>query len=632
MNARLLLTLLCTLFLLRGARAQLAAPPADDRYTAFSNIPLQTPDSLLQGWRKADGLVAAFPYLKALMDFHGRTGASDSVIFYAGTLSRDIQMSGLDPLSKLRYSTEATLALAGAYQNKGLYEEAIRYYLSGITAAERLQDKKLLQLNRFGYATVLFLKKQYDKAIPIYNELLQLSKDSVLIYKTKLQLGKLYLTKAEPVLARSYFQDAALYFSSHQLSKEALTTQLFLGITAEQLKKTDSAFTLFNEVKNKALEGQYYDLYVEAGLHMGDILKANKDFVSAQVVLSMVYINAMEWGDLSSQSRVLNSLTEVNAALGDYENAYALMTQARQVSSEILKQQNQKEVHELEAKYQSAQKEKQLLVKDKELSHQKTIKYAILIGFLVLLVPIIALLYVYYQKLQTQSKLAVLTQQANEEKIRAMLNENELALLAASVSGQEAERKRIALELHDSIGGNLAALKMQLSLQQMANPELMERLDETYKQVRDLSHNLLPIKMESVGFTSLLDKYLKSFASKKTTTISLDVYPEAAVGELSTSIKVMLYTVIQELMTNTQKHAAASTVSVQITRLENAVSVLFEDNGKGFNPDRTPTGIGLSNIKERIKPFDGSLLIDSYPERGTVINIEIPLNNPTHAA
>src|SRR5690606_5399246 len=92
--------------------------------------------------------------------------------------------------------------------------------------------------------------------------------------------------------------------------------------------------------------------------------------------------------------------------------------------------------------------------------------------------------------------------------------------------------------------------------------------------------------------------------------------------------QVEIYKIIQELTTNTLKHAKATLIDVEINIIENELKMLFEDNGIGFNKDKkTSKGIGLSNIYERIKELKGELFIDSKINRGTIIIIDIPLNN-----
>src|SRR5690606_24939792 len=246
-----------------------------------------------------------------------------------------------------------------------------------------------------------------------------------------------------------------------------------------------------------------------AGQRLGDLLLKQKDYNGAQMMLGMTYTNAIQLEDLEAQQKALRSLQTLFVQINDYENAYAISTQYRMVSEEIRSLQNQREVNELEAKYQTAQKEKEILKQQQEVEKQKNAKIYLLIGFVAVLFPLIGLMYVYYQKLQTQSALNKSMKRLNEQRIATLMKENELELLKANLDGQEAERERLARELHDSIGGNLAAIKLQLS--SSGNTRVVQQVDDTYQQVRDLAHHLIPPKFSKNDFTELIAQYLKHF-------------------------------------------------------------------------------------------------------------------------
>jgi signal transduction histidine kinase len=155
--------------------------------------------------------------------------------------------------------------------------------------------------------------------------------------------------------------------------------------------------------------------------------------------------------------------------------------------------------------------------------------------------------------------------------------------------------------------------------------ELMQQVDDTYHQVRDLSHDLVPQKFNNTGFTELISGYIRQFDVPGNAKISFQAYPREEIDLIGTTLKVEIYKIMQELITNTQKHSLASKVEIQLTKIDGVLKLLFEDNGKGFSVETTKHGIGFQNIRERLKLFDGILSIDSFPLKGTVIDIEIPL-------
>ncbi|NLR77322.1 ATP-binding protein [Chitinophaga eiseniae] len=604
-------------------------------FTAYGEVPVKTPDSLLRKIHLATDIKAKIAEVQPLLAFHAAHGTTDSVIFYAQQLIGGLNQSDLPSADKLSSQVFLYFMLANAYSEEGLYDEALRFYLQGVPIAASLNNQVAVNDNKLGIANVYAARKEHDKAIAAYQDLLQhTGQDEKLKHWVYERLGIIFLEQKNLPQAKLYTEKALAYFQAQHEEKKALQAKLTLGIIAEFSQQTEEAYTIYNEVENKAQQHQFFDLYINAGQRMGDLLIAHKDYDNAKALLSLVYANALQWNDLKTQLKVLNSLRNVHAVTGDYKNAYALMTQYLGISQEVLNRQNKKEINELEIKYQTAQKEKEILNKENELNHQKTIKYSLLIGFLAILLPIIGLLYMYYQKLQAQSKLNATMEEMNRQKIAALLKDKELELLKASVSGQEKERKRIAGELHDSIGGNLAAIKLQLSNQTAVNrlDALIRQVDDTYRQVRDLSHDLVPLKFGHTGFTELIAGYIRQFNMPGNAIITFQAFPGDEIERIGTSLKAEIYKIIQELITNAQKHSQASKVEIQLTRLDGTLKLLFEDDGQGFSLETVKYGIGFQNIRERLKLFDGVFSIDSFPSKGTVIDIEIPLNPECYEA
>ncbi|QHS63567.1 tetratricopeptide repeat-containing sensor histidine kinase [Chitinophaga agri] len=600
----------------------------DAGFTGYAGVPVKTPDSLFKKVHLATDVKTKIQAIQPLLSFHATHGTTDSVILYALDLIGDLNQSKLPAADRLSCQVFLYLTLANAYNEEGLYDEALRFYLQGLRIAASLGNEAAVNDNKLGIANVYAARHEHEKAIAAYKDLLDTAPDERLKHLVYERLGIIFLEQKDLPQAKQYTEKALVYFRQQQQEKKELKAELTLGIIAEYNQQGENAYSIYNEVKNKAQQYQFYDLYIEAGQRMGDLLIAQKEYDNARALLSLVYSNALQWNDLKAQLKVLNSLRNVHAAMGDYQNAYALMTQYLGVSQELLTRQNKREINELEIKYQTARKEKEILNKENELNYQKTVKYSLLIGFLVILLPVIGLLYMYYQKLQAQSKLNTTLEEMNRQEIAALLKDKELELLKASVSGQEKERKRIAGELHDSIGGNLAAIKLQLSNHTGTDKlqNLIRQVDDTYHQVRDLSHDLVPPQFSNTGYAELIAGYIRQFNVPGNAAITFHAFPNEEIDRIETSLKVEIYKIIQELITNALKHSKATKVEIQLTQLDGMLKLLFEDNGQGFSLETVKYGLGFQNIQTRVKLFDGIFTIDSFPSKGTVIDIEIPLN------
>jgi len=204
----------------------------------------------------------------------------------------------------------------------------------------------------------------------------------------------------------------------------------------------------------------------------------------------------------------------------------------------------------------------------------------------------------------------------------------ELALVRTSLEAQQEERHRISKQLHDGIGGNLAGIKLQLAnlnTNTKLQTEVMDQVNETYELVRDISHDLVPKKFNQYAFTILIENYIEHLKKNSTIEIAFSAHPKNTINNLSERFKVELYQIIQELFTNTLKHAEAKNIELHLTVHDAVLQLLFEDDGNGFNINTHRKGIGLENIKSRLDNINGTFLLDSIPNRGTAITIEISL-------
>ncbi|MDJ1506714.1 ligand-binding sensor domain-containing protein [Xanthocytophaga agilis] len=216
---------------------------------------------------------------------------------------------------------------------------------------------------------------------------------------------------------------------------------------------------------------------------------------------------------------------------------------------------------------------------------------------------------------------------ANEE-LRRKNEEIQQAL----IQGQTLERKRVAAELHDNLGGLLSALKFSLEtldLQNLSEGEknvyenVLTMVANACVEVRNISHNMLPEVLEKEGLEVALKRFIYSINATKKIDFELDLF--GLEERLEKDIEFSIYPICVELVNNIFKHAEATTASLQIIYSENELSIVVEDNGKGIKNKDGADGMGLKNLKSRIEAMLGVYYIDSVPERGTTISIEIPL-------
>ena len=202
------------------------------------------------------------------------------------------------------------------------------------------------------------------------------------------------------------------------------------------------------------------------------------------------------------------------------------------------------------------------------------------------------------------------------------------------VRGQELERRRLARELHDETGQALTSILLGLravedagnsgDLRQAAS-DLRELVVATLQDVRRLAVQLRPKALDDFGLVPALERLVQTFSESTDIRVAL----EAQLGDerLPPEVETTLYRIVQEALTNIIKHAEAANVSILLVRGKGSATVVIEDDGQGFDPDKTrEDGLGLVGMRERAELHEGRLRIESEPDgEGATLVIEVPL-------
>lgn len=214
------------------------------------------------------------------------------------------------------------------------------------------------------------------------------------------------------------------------------------------------------------------------------------------------------------------------------------------------------------------------------------------------------------------------------------------SLSSRLLQAQEVERKRIAMELHDELGQALSAMKLQIRIverrlgegQEVAKGEcekVLLYIDHVIGDVRRLSLNLSPTILEDLGLTSALHWLVKGFAQNPGVTVTAEIAPIDRL--FPEPVRIVIYRVVQEALTNVARHARASQVSVTIRQIGAEVAFLVEDDGVGFDVSRVlgngppETGFGLTTMQERVRMIGGQLDLSSRAGKGTRIAFSVPI-------
>ncbi|MDH5398600.1 MAG: sensor histidine kinase [Cyclobacteriaceae bacterium] len=246
-------------------------------------------------------------------------------------------------------------------------------------------------------------------------------------------------------------------------------------------------------------------------------------------------------------------------------------------------------------------------------------------GMLLLGTAISIFIFIFQRKL-IKRKLAY-------QKIEDLLKKQELKSAYALLKGQDSERKRIASELHDNLGGILVTLNMFVDTlldksltedQKKVAERIREVSHKASEEARNLSHQLDSASLKHFGFKSALADLIRMVDETKSVNIISNIELR---GELENEVGHNLYRCIQELINNTLKHARATAINIEITQIAGEyINLIFEDNGVGFDMEEIKgKGIGLKSIETRVEQINGQLTVDSVKDKGTTVIIDIPL-------
>ncbi|MBI1307699.1 MAG: tetratricopeptide repeat protein [Bacteroidetes bacterium] len=289
-----------------------------------------------------------------------------------------------------------------------------------------------------------------------------------------------------------------------------------------------------------------------------------------------------------------------------------------------------KDFAEFEVKYNLAEKDAENKLLAEENKNRSRIQKLL---FLLLIATVSVAIFIAIN-LRLTRRVASRDKELAEQKIESIVHNQESQRIEAMIVAEEKERKRIATELHDRVGSLLGALKLNYGAIEEQHPELEQTSQEAHKavknilqesisEVRKISHDMAGGLMADFGLSDALNNLITSINSSGK--IQTELYETDMENALTPAQEIALYRVIQELISNSLKHAQAKTIEISLTRSGNQVVAMVEDDGKGFNSNNKSDGIGLTNMRNRIESINGKIWIDSHEQSGTTVTIEIPI-------
>ncbi|MCF6353342.1 MAG: sensor histidine kinase [Cyclobacteriaceae bacterium] len=547
------------------------------------------------------------------------------------------------------------------------YEKAIEY-LEKSLVMQKEEAKKNTIYNNLGIAYKALNKT--DKALEYFNKSIESSKLANDIYwqaSALNNIGIIYLVKKEYNKALEYFLKVEAIEEQTGNKKGLIGTYINIGVikryklqykdAIEWFQKADSLVTETKSLYEQKLIYLNFSLtYEEWGKHKkavdylyhyialkDSLFNEKKNLQMTELVSKYEADKKQQEIELLKKERSLKELA-MQKQKSEFElGQLKAQNEADKKHNELTILQNHNEIQQLVLEKNTSEIERLKLnaslnetiiqAEQSKAGRQATIRNVTILISLLIVVPVVVLLIFYQQKIKAQSIVSVRNEQLNQQKTLELIKDFELKTIKAQLEGQEKERLRIASELHDGVGGNLAGIKLGLTKiadQLSGNSDLkhiMTQVNETCDEIRSISHDLTPNKILNSAYINLIRAYLFQNIDSKKIKLSFQAYPEYKLNSISDDIKIEVYRIIQELLANVIKHAQTNEIDISLNLNNESLILMIEDSGVGFNPNRIIKGIGLLNIDSRVASLNGKLTIDSIIGRGTIFTVEIPLVN-----
>ena len=514
--------------------------------------------------------------------------------FYLGEYEKAsrIFFEGIDEADNLKlYKVQSH-----AYQNLGIVNNAQDRYAEAIKNFYEAEKYYALSDNEGGQAgaannrAFIYFKhlKQYDKAIGIYKKTIPVKQR----VKDEKGLGIIYNNMAEIYLMTK----------NYALSLEYINKAIPLRI------KLDDKY------------GLIYSYTI-----LADIYLQQKKHTAAQKYAQLAVNIAKDIGAKKEQSDALQLLSKVQEATRDIAGAYDNLVTAEMIKDSLLNRENFARMAELETKYETEKKEREILAQRAQLAetrlkidHKNNIIY--LAFLLAVIIAMMGLLVYNRQKIKT-----VKLQKEAELKDALLYIETQNKL--------QEQRLQISRDLHDNIGSQLTFIISSLDNLKygftIANEGLKERIlgirNFTKETITELRDTIWAMNKEEISLLDLKTRITNFINNAKAASQGIDFTFSIDRGLPDTisfsSLKgINLYRIIQEAVHNALKHSGATAICVAIAKQDDNFIITISDNGKGFNPEEAEPGNGLLNINKRIKECGGAVEINSS-RQGTTISV-----------
>jgi signal transduction histidine kinase len=558
----------------------------------------------------------------------------------------------------------ASAEIGGTFIVKGDYNKAEKYILysqllpglNEYITTNAINNLYLIYESRGNYDLALkFLKramasKDKNIASSAYNNyialLLELGRYKESLYYIDILKTKAKTLKQNRILAALLCNEASVYGSLKDYEKfDSISEECMKICVAYDLNDIETyclinsgssyyergavnkAINLFSGIKDRILkldpdyQMNYYSEY-------GKMLHHTASYNAAIDNLTKGIRLANKIG-IRTNVEPVYYLAKSYQALGNYVIANKHLNDYIRLKDSFQNIEIQKSINEYEVKFRITEKDNELLNKKLIIlsqTHKINNKNTIILLSVFGLAILVALFFTYYKyakqkRLMLKRDLDLAEQKANVNFLKAM------------IQGEEKERKRIGMELHNGVGSQLTAVNLNLAAFQWKNKhipevdsldEVISQIQQTAVDVRKTAHNLLPASLAESGLYQAIRAFTLQF---KNSPVEINISKSGDIDIVNPSLSLVVYRILQELINNAIKHAEANQIVINLKLANNILSASVTDNGKGFDQFHIASkGLGIQQTKEQLNLLKGTFKIHSQPQAGTTIYFEVDLS------
>lgn len=530
-----------------------------------------------------------------------------------------------------RLAFQAYSGIAKCYTIQGDYEEAALHFYKAITIAENVTGPAIRQANTFTNLSVIWnLLGDRQRSLAYLERAATYAikeKDSTALGNIINKKGNIYLYLDTNQARKLYRQ--ALYISKacndHSTATMATANLAYIHILNGRTAEARTLLSRFYQMFQSKDLDQFHrlSLYYTYGLYsflLKDYAIAEKTWLQAITLAGSA--NAPLY-----TVKPLEGLSMLYAATGSYDKAYYFQQLHDSLNSRIVNEEKLKSVNALESKYRLAQKEKALALHQLKVAEQKAalVKQNILIATGIALSILLMLLYLGIRK-NSRRKL-VLEQKKNQVRNK----QKELEHIKTIMEGEEKERRRVALELHDGIGSMLSMAKLNVSMVRdqytghsgnSGFNEVLQLIDQSSQAVRSTAHNLMPEILLQGGLDEGLNLYCAKLAKARQMNIDYQYYGQPVLMEVSR--EKMLFRILQEVMRMVIDCSGARKVLLQLNWQEDLLYVTLQTYDSHWDMDNKEEQVQEEwrLLQRKIAAADGMLYLEHISVANPAFDLE----------